>query len=453
MFDKQNPNFKNSSSPNYPIKNNLNNDAYGSSSLGTTSRDGGKRKKCEVLKKDLGRPQHELYTPLFGEDTVDLAYELNKINRQDCPTILDPKSCTFLDVAAHAKLRQRLWITTIQKHLTYARFMETYEAAPVNFRNPSPQNFFRHMDYREEVENATGYALKHEWNAMLMFLRAWGVEKQWPKYRPPPVPQNEDIGVPPPETVHKFFTYKYSDDPYENKLYQYLFYIGFLCGMRPPSELANMDLDNIKIYDNGYGRITLIEDKKHKKRRIINPEKFIMSSPTRKSLSNWINKWRPMVENGNSGNALFLTPQGKRFSVRYLGKKLRQQGKKIWPEFYPYIMRHWCCTARMIEWNFNIDRVRRWAGHKKPDQTMTYLHIAYDRIEQEKDKSSWLKRAIISRPKKSGDESQISATKSKVGKKLDFYLKTLQEARMGPAGSNVTNRRKFFILFTNFVTI
>ena len=97
-------------------------------------------------------------------------------------------------------------------------------------------------------------------------------------------------------------------------------------------------------------------------------------------------------------------------------------------------MRHWCCTARIIEWNFNIDRVRRWASHKKPDQTVTYLHIAYDRIEQEEGQSSWLKRAIISPTKKAGDESQISAKKSKVGKKLDFCLKSLRELRMGPAG-------------------
>lgn len=108
-----------------------------------------------------------------------------------------------------------------------------------------------------------------------------------------------------------------------------------------------------------------------------------MSSPTRKSLSNWTNKWRPIAENENSDDALFLISQGKRFSVRYLGKKLRQHGEKILPGFYPYTMRHWCCTARMIEWNFAIDRVRRWADHKKLDQTMIYLHIAYDRIGKE----------------------------------------------------------------------
>jgi site-specific recombinase XerC len=108
-----------------------------------------------------------------------------------------------------------------------------------------------------------------------------------------------------------------------------------------------------------------------------------MSFPTRKSLSNWTNKWRPIAENENSDDALFLISQGKRFSVRYLGKKLRQHGEKILPGFYPYTMRHWCCTARMIEWNFAIDRVRRWADHKKLDQTMIYLHIAYDRIGKE----------------------------------------------------------------------
>ena len=139
-----------------------------------------------------------------------------------------------------------------------------------------------------------------------------------------------------------------------------------------------------------------------------------------------------MAETSSSGNAVFLTPQGKRFSVRYLGKKLRQNGQKVWPEFHPYIMRHWCATARLIEWNFNINRVKYWMGHAKIDTTLNYLHIAQEYYEQ--DQSNWLKRAIISRPKKSGDESKATAKKSKVGLKKGFWLKYLREFRMGPAG-------------------
>ena len=192
-----------------------------------------------------------------------------------------------------------------------------------------------------------------------------------------------------------------------------------------------MNLENIHI-NEGIGTITIIEDKKYGKRRTIIPEKYILSSPTRKSLFNWINKWRPVCEPCTSENALFLTPQGKRFSVRYLGKKLRQHGQKVWPEFHPYIMRHWCATARLVEWNFDYYKVKNWMGHAKIQTTMNYLHIAREYYAQEP--SSWLMRAIISRPKREGGESEASASKSKVEKKSDFWLKTLREDGMGPAG-------------------
>ncbi len=413
------------------IINNLNQESHESSTFPKPEGEvGGKKEKCKVL-KNVSQKQIERQTPLLGEDSVDLAHELKDISRLNCPKILNPKNSTFLDIAMHAKLRQRLSLSTIEKNLRYARFMENHNVS-VDFRNPSRDNFMDHMDYREEVENAGPHALRHEWKTMKMFLRAWGMEKQWQPYKAPPIPCNDEIVIPSPDTVHKFFDYRYSDDAYEDKLYQYIFYIGFLVGMRPPSEIANMNLENIHISDDGGGSLTIVEEKKHGRRRTIIPEKYILSSPTRKSLKNWITKWRPMAETSSSGNAVFLTPQGKRFSVRYLGKKLRQNGQKVWPEFHPYTMRHWCATARLIEWNFNINRVKYWMGHAKIDTTLNYLHIAQEYYGQ--DQSNWLKRAIISRPKKSGDESKATAKKSKVGQKKDFWLKSLREVRMGPAG-------------------
>jgi len=84
--------------------------------------------------------------------------------------------------------------------------METHPM-PIDFKNPSYENFMRHMDYREEIENATPSALKNEWKAMLMFLRAWGMEKQWNGYKAPFYPHNAEIVLPYPETrFTSFFT-------------------------------------------------------------------------------------------------------------------------------------------------------------------------------------------------------------------------------------------------------
>jgi integrase len=333
------------------------------------------------------------YLNPYGMGMGELEY-VKKFNRLNCPITLDPKTSTFEDVRLNAFLRQRLDPSTIEKRLRYARFMENH-IVPVDFRNPNYANFIRHMDYREQEENATSQALRHEWKTMTMFLKAYGIADNWVKYRAPHYTPNSDIVIPYPEIVNKFFSYDYSEDPYETKLYQYLFFAGFTIGMRPPSELANLDLDDITI-DGERGSITITETKKHGKRRTLIPERFILISPNKKSLKNYIDKWRPKVDTGNE-TALFLTPRGKRFTPDYLRGRLSLHGNKIWNGFHPYTMRHWCATARMIEWDYNIDRVGSWLGHSHVDMTRRYVHMAEEYYKQ--DQGSWLNRAIRSTSK------------------------------------------------------
>jgi len=380
-----------------------------SDSCSTNSKElvGGKEQEWKnVLEKISQSYVKQPKSPLDGEEMGELEHVKN-INRLNCPITLDPKHSTFDDISLHARLRQRLAESTIEKNLRYARFMERH-SIQVDFRNPSYENFIKHMDYREEIEHATPSALKNEWKAMLMFLKAWGIEKQWNRYKSPYYATNQDIILPYPETVHDFFHYKYSNDKYENKLYQYIFFIGFFFGVRPPSEICNMTLDNIRINKNGKGMITVIEAKKHGRKRVLVPEKYILSSKVHKSLKNWIEHWRPLVADKDE-KTLFLTTEGKPFTPRYLGKKLREHGKKVWNKFHPYIMRHWCATARMIEWNYNLNRVSDWLGHSNINTTRKYVHIAQEYYEQ--DQGSWLKRALKSAIKKVGEESIVSTFK------------------------------------------
>ena len=374
------------------LKNNINNN-YDSDPTANIDFDavGGKSEIWKNLEK-LGQKHVKHPKPQEEEDMGELDY-VTKFNRLNCPIVLDPKTSTFIDIALHAKLRQRLSESTIEKHLRYARFMEKHPM-PVNFRNLSYENFIRHMDYREEIENATPNALKHQWKAMKMFMRAWGFDKRWPQYRVPFCPENVEILLPYPETVNKFFHYEYCSDRYENVLYQYILFTGFMLGMRPPSEICNLKNNDVHIAPNGRGSITITETKKHGRKRTIVPEKFILTSKVHKSLLNYIDHWRPKVENQYSGDTLYLQPNGKPFTVRYLGRKLREHGKKVWENFHPYTMRHWCATARMIEWNYDIYRVSNWLGHVKIQQTTKYVHIAQDYYEQ--DQGSWLKRALKS---------------------------------------------------------
>lgn len=133
-----------------------------------------------------------------------------------------------------------------------------------------------------------------------------------------------------PDVVNKFFYYEYSKDTYENTLYQYLFFHSFMIGWRVPSEIIEMTVDDVIIDSSGRGCITITETKKHRQKRTILPEKSILSSRVHKSFKNWIDKWRPKVENQYSGNALYLQPSGKPFEINHFRGKLSRFGKKIW---------------------------------------------------------------------------------------------------------------------------
>lgn len=336
---------------------------------------------------------------LSGEGGMD--YEkLKQISRFNCPIVLNPSEATFDDVALHAILRQRLSPGTVEKRMRYARFMEKH-VVPVDFRNPSYENFLMHMDYREQVEGASPHALAHEWKTMRMFLNAYGIPR-WP-YKLPPIPVSHKRILPFPGTVVKFWNYQYSDDKYENALYQYLFFHGFTLGVRIPAELITLKVDDI-IFEDGHAYLTITETKKHDSQRTVVPEKAIMTSKVHKSMKNWIDKWRPKVENQYSGDSLYLQPNGKPFTVRYLGKKLSKHGKKVWKYFSPYDMRHWCAVARLIKTkvetgNFDVYTVRNFLGHETISSTQKYIRNAEQYYRQLPE--DWISLVLKPRKKRS----------------------------------------------------
>lgn len=343
---------------------------------------------------------------LLDVDMGELRHVINKINRFDCPTKLSPKDSTFLDVGIWAYFQKRLSISTIEKRLRYARFMENHEVS-VNFRNPTYENFRQHMDYREEIEKATPHALNHEWKTMRMFLEAYNIPI-WP-YKPPYAPKPAQRILPFPDTVKQFFNYKYSKNEYENTLYQYIFYQCFMIGWRTPSEICEMKTSDVIIDSNGRGTVTITETKKHKDRRVILPEKHILSSRSHKSLKNWIDVWRPKVENRYSDDALFLWPNGRPVTVRKLGQKLSDYGKKIWPHFRPYDTRHWCAISRLIETkeqtgHYDPYSVKNWLGHTNIKVTETYIH--YAEMYYKQCPKSWIHYALRSHKNVSGKHKE-----------------------------------------------
>lgn len=179
---------------------------------------------------------------------------------------------------------------------------------PIDFRKLTPESVLKHFDYRLEVENATSNALAHEKKTILMFLRSYGLKKEelelWAQVlKTPPVVINDDIDFVYPNNVHKFYIYeKYSKKKnyklrvYENKLFQLIAFMGFNFGMRCPSEIVSLILNDVVIKSNGTGHIRIHEMKKRGKRRNMIPyNKKVLSSKAYKTPKNYRDNWRHKV--------------------------------------------------------------------------------------------------------------------------------------------------------------
>ena len=147
--------------------------------------------------------------------------------------------------------------------------------------------------------------------------------------------------------------------------------------MRPPSELATMTVDDIDFTTNS---ILIHEHKKHETEREVFPDPVIVTGNTRKSFKNWL-KWRNKVETTQSGNYLYLQPNGKPFTRNMMGKQLSTYGKQINPDFQPYVTRHWNAVAMLIRsklqsGHYDCYEVQRWLGHEKIATTETYIKYA-----------------------------------------------------------------------------
>lgn len=339
---------------------------------------GGRNQECNIIHKIISQRSKEPTSPLFGEEKVKINYDLKNIKRTDFPITLDPKTASFTDVAIHASLRQRLSKSTIESRLSTARFMETHPQ-PINFRNPTYENFIAHMDYREQVENAGPCALQNEWKTMRMFLKSYGI-KIW-TYKPPSTPTYTANIIPFPDQVYKILNFTYSKDSYENALIQYLLTHNFIVGWRFPSEPAEMKTTDVNI-ERGY--ITITEPKKHNSTRNLSPEE-IMTNRRRKSFKNWVDSWRPKVENQHSQEYLYLRPDGHPYSRDQLRQLLNRKAKPlidtVFPEYYNYCSRHFAAVSRLIrtklQYNsFDVYEVRDWLGHTKIETTMGYIKDA-----------------------------------------------------------------------------
>ena len=352
---------------------------------------GCEKQKCDTLEKKGQTIEPNIPTGIMGE----IIYALKDIKRTDFPIFLNPLTASFIQVAQHAKIRQYLSDSTIIKNIRYARFMELHPC-PVDFRNLTPVQVLKHFDYRIEIEQASAFALAHEKKTIMMFLRAYGLKQEemelWSQVlKTPPVVIDDKIDFVYPEAVHRFYTYdgystkqNYDIRTYENRLFQHIAFLGFNFGMRCPSEIVTLKLDDFTINKDGTGHIDIHEMKKRGKIRTIIPySKNVLSSNRYKTPKNYLDFWRPKVANSESEDFFFLQPDGKPITEKYVRDHLSVAGKKITgnPHFTPYSMRHTFATF-LYQYTKNIKKVSKKLGHTKTSNTDKYVDVAEDLEEQ-----------------------------------------------------------------------
>lgn len=295
--------------------------------------------------------------------------------RKKIPIKLTPGNATKEDIRLNAKYRQRLSDSTIERYFRYAFNVMAGSPVPYNPMKPDYEQFVRHMDYREEYEKATREALRHARDATQMFNYAFGLPKY--QYNLPSRGPKKTLIIPFPEIVREFWHYQYPVDPYSRRLYQYMFFFGFLVGLRAPNELVELKTSNIIFNPNGSATVTIVEPKKNYSERTLILPAEIATSRQQKSLLQWMTSWRPKTD----ADELFVREDGRPLNIRSIGHELSRNGKLVWEHYHPYVMRHWAAIARIIDTKidggkFDSEVIMDWLGHDEPSTTRVYVKHA-----------------------------------------------------------------------------
>lgn len=222
--------------------------------------------------------------------------------------------------------------STVGCRLRYLRYLENHPAAPVQLRPPNERSWLDHAAYRMEEEEATGSALNHYRKALKSLLAALRLPV-WPSL----VKKFEEIPsvwtLPPDELVPRFWEQAvYVEDPTDtlmNETIRHMMHWGFYGGNRPPSELAVLDVEDVRFDER---TVVVTEVKKGgKERDTTDIEPFVVNASNGKSLLHYLQHVRPLLakRSEEKTNAFFLDKNGKRWHPNDLGWALSEAGKQI----------------------------------------------------------------------------------------------------------------------------
>lgn len=412
---------------------------------------GGKQKGCDFLKQDLGQTV-ECQPQDFGEEMADIEY-IEKFKLEN-PRILNPSDYQttdeFLDALEKWYIRRIGKKSTFMKRKNLLSTMVNHPIFPIdimNLNNPDQidaQFEYDKQHYNKDTNRNGKDSIINKYKALKTVAQAININTDnWNLIIPERGKPKHKI-IPLPQTVYNLIHHKYTTDPYENALWGHIAFQGFLIGFRPVSEMPIMKLKDIHI-DDGY--IHFYQPKVDNW-RMTAPEKDIMSMDTRKSYKNWIDHWRPKVENQYSKNFVYLQPNGKPFTQSYFKKQINDIYKQVYPDFHPYCMRNWCAIARMISskvqtGNFDVYSVSDFFNHSNISVTQSYV---LDSNKYYKMKPiNWINAVLKSNKFKKEfvrKENSLIPVNRKPRKKGLYRLKSLRETGINPSGSVTSQQEK-----------
>jgi integrase len=271
---------------------------------------------------------------------------------------------------------QDLAESTTRERVKYIRYLEDHEGSPVELRPPREGSWLEHVTYRRRYEDVTGAALNHYRKSLKSLLRFLELDI-WECLNSRYKESSQAWTLPPDDLVPRFWTdvdhlRANTRSDYLAHTYAYVFHFGFHTGVRPPSEIAHLDVGDVDL-DNP--RIIVSEEKKNNRRVLEDVPAYVMTAGNAKSLRLYLEHWRPRVDQGKT-DALFLNSKGERFNKTALGNQLSKIGKTLWPDFKPYTMRRWFATQLLISSGFNVYVVAEKIGDKVSTVEDHYLERA-----------------------------------------------------------------------------
>jgi site-specific recombinase XerD len=150
-----------------------------------------------------------------------------------------------------------------------------------------------------------------------------------------------------------------------------LFEIAYACGLRA-EELVDLDVASISFEDEE----VRVEGKGRKTRLVPAGEEAL------RAVARWLERGRPALQNGDGGQALFLSKSGRRLSTSDVRRRLQSWARHaaIQGGISPHALRHSFAT-HLLDGGADLRTIQELLGHSSVSTTQIYTRVESARLK------------------------------------------------------------------------